>query len=287
VLIRFLAASPCQLGGAGHFKFADTLHGCCFQLRWRPGCKDNGGRDLCPARAAVINAQIRRSLPYKGTRYIACCSLCTRKIPDLPTAVSFLSQRHLPDWRLLLRVPYCFFLIPFALLLGLSTWGKHADAGQDDIKDGAEHCGGDSESESCNTCKSNEHSCCSDRMCVDSDSGSGSGLSKCRRCMYQSPDTCNAPGNMNWTEVEYASDGMVSLRCQQAPIGEVTRASFATCEALGEAPCDDVVQGAWTNVCVGFFDHVQIMQDGIKQRHVFANIARFLVQCDKEKRPRA
>jgi hypothetical protein len=201
-------------------------------------------------------------LPYKGTRYIACCSLCTRKIPDLPTAVSFLSERHLPDWRLLLRVPYCFFLIPFALLLGLSTWGRHS--GQDDIKDGA----------ACeDSCKNNQHTC-SDGMRVDSDQA------KCRI----DPDTCKAPGNLNWTEVEYASDGMVSLRCQQAPIGEMTRASFATCEALVEASCADVAQGAWANVCIGFFDHVQVMQDGIKQRHIFADIARFLVKCDKEKR---
>lgn len=207
----------------------------------------------------VLNANIRRSLPYKGTRYMACCSLCTRKIPDLPTAISFLSQRHLPDWRLLLRVPYCFFLIPFALLLGLSTWGRHV-LDDDTSKDTAQ---------------------CMDTQQHEQTSCDVAGDEAGRRAEGA---TCKAPGSQSWTEVEYASDGMVSLRCQQAPIGEATTASFATCAALQQASPEDVAKGSWTNVCLGFFDHVQVMQDGIKQRQVFTCVAQFLVECDKAKR---
>lgn len=191
-------------------------------MRWRPGGTDNGGKDLCPKRAAELNTEIRKTLPQADTRYIACFSSFTRRVPDLPTALRTLSQRHLPDWRMLLRFPYCFFLVPFALIIGITSWGHQEESMHDD---------------------------------------------------FEAND-----------ESKYASDGVVSVRCQQAPIGETVVASLGSCEELSASA---VPPGAWTHVFFGAFDHVEVVQDGKRQRLLFEKICAFLVECERARYERS
>mmetsp|Transcript_38261 Transcript_38261/g.94036 ORF Transcript_38261/g.94036 Transcript_38261/m.94036 type:complete len:481 (-) Transcript_38261:233-1675(-) len=191
-------------------------------LRWRPGVKDNGGRDLSPARASELNAEVARTLPHADTRYIACYSSCTRRVPDLPTALRTLSKRHLPDWKVLLRFPYCFFLVPFALIIGITTWGHHTHPHIKDDEAEAEEC-------------------------------------------------------------KHASDGVVSVRCQQAPARQIVKAAFGSCSEMCAAGPKGVPVGAWTHVMFGTFDHVEVIQDGEHQRAAFENLCAVLVQCDIER----
>ena len=96
-------------------------------LTWRPGTQDNAGRDLCPERARALNEEMASTLDARieGTRHIAAYSFCTLKMPEkLTTSIQSLSRRHMPNYRMIFRVPYCVFLIPFALIIGISSWAK-------------------------------------------------------------------------------------------------------------------------------------------------------------------
>jgi len=96
-------------------------------LTWRPGTRDNAGRDLCPERARALNEEMASTLDARmeGTRHIAAYSFCTLKMPEkLTTSIQSLSRRHMPNYRMIFRVPYCVFLIPFALIIGISSWAK-------------------------------------------------------------------------------------------------------------------------------------------------------------------
>lgn len=91
-------------------------------LWWRPGGKDNAGRDLTPSRMSQLNRSFSKTLPCPKTRYIALYGVAftpySAQAPDAPGL--WFGGLHLPCISIFKRVPFTVFLLPLGIIQALS-----------------------------------------------------------------------------------------------------------------------------------------------------------------------
>lgn len=243
-------------------------------MLWRPGGADNGGRDLCPASIAQINAEIESTLPHPTTRYLACCASCTTPLPlsgvEVPT-VGFLLQ-----WQAVFLVPLSlvvsvtaylqallrFCLAPVLFLLSLLPLPRRAAVTGKDARD---HGQGSAvvASKGCQVQKKKSWGLFgSDMRCAHV----GGGV----KCDGAWPEGLRR---------EQANDGVCSIHCQSAPASDARRALGARHCCLNALVQEGVASGKWTEVQMpSGFSHVELCQGTARAEDFLSGLCTLVLQ---------
>jgi hypothetical protein len=270
-------------------------------LWWRPGGDDNAGRDLTPARMRECNSTFLQTLPCRDTRYIAVFGVAfapdTVQTPE--GRVLRYGGLHLPCRDVWTRFPFVVFLLPLGAIQAcygmLSRFAFHArtiwveaahdpanaaprpphmpgkglvpvlqldkvlNAAPGHARKRAAWSGGVIE---CDEGHSGRRK--SSRMAA---LGSWASRWRVRLANVVSRVIWAKSTGSLWYDDE-ASDGILSVSAQKAPASECIRASpreYASIASFSDAVQAEgsaaVPEGVWTQVFLGFHDHIAVTQD--------------------------